>query len=90
MQQAQPLSKLNNYGIIGIANKWFESLLFECKQFVSVNGFDSDKSTITYGVPQWSVLGPLLLLIYINDLEVILAISLIKTDQGLTKINCAN
>ena len=36
------LSKLSHYGISGIANKWFESDLSECKQFVSINGFDSD------------------------------------------------
>lgn len=63
------LSKLSDYGIRGIANKWFESYLYERKQFVSVNGNVSDTSTITYRVSQGSVLGPLVFLIYINNLN---------------------
>ena len=62
-------SKLNHYRIRGIANKWFEFYLSERTQFVSINGFDSDISTIKCDVPKGSVLGPLLFLININDLN---------------------
>ena len=63
------LSKLEHYGIRGLANEWVKSYLSNRKQYVSISGYDSNLADVKFVVLQGSVFGLLLFLIYINDLN---------------------
>ena len=80
------LKKLEHYGIRGIALEWFENYLTNRKQMVKYKSEKSDSLTIKCGVPQGSVLGPLLFLVYMNDISrcsEILSIILFADDTNL-------
>ena len=62
------LSKLDHYGIRGIALGWFKSYLSDRKQYVAINDKMSSTRSVNMGVPQGSILGPCLFLLYVNDM----------------------
>ena len=62
------LYKLEHYRFRGIVLKWFENYLSDRKQYVSYNSHESQLEDIVCGVPQGSILGPLLFILYVNDI----------------------
>ena len=80
------LKKLQKYGIRGEPLKLFQSYLTNRSQYTMVNNIPSDTNNITCGVPQGSTLGPLLFIIYVNDLPLStkLKVRLFADDTNLT------
>ena len=62
------LTKLEHYGIRGVAYDWIKSYLCERKQYVSVNSCNSEAMNVVGGVPQGSILGPKRFILYVNDI----------------------
>ena len=65
------LHKLRHYGISNTPLMWFESYLTDRSQYVDLDGTMSQTLNLTTGVPQGSILGPLLFIIYMNDINVV-------------------
>ena len=80
------LKKLYHFGIRGPAYNLLQSYLSNRYQYTLINGFMSDLLPIDFGVPQGSILGPLLFLIYINDLPLVSDNAIIKLFADDTSI----
>ena len=85
------ISKLEHYGVENNELQWFISYMHNRQQYVEIENTKSTTETITTGVHQGSILGPLLFLIYINDLALASTkFSLIMYDDDTTLLISAH
>ena len=63
------LHKLEKYGVLDVSLSWFQSYLSSRSQIVKVNGKISNVCTVNIGIPQGTILGPILFVIYVNDFD---------------------
>ncbi len=81
---------MEHYGIRGVANQWFTSYLSSRKQHVKLDDVRSELLDISCGVPQGSILGPLIFLIYINDMRNAVKHSIIHHFADDTNLLCSD
>ena len=84
------LTKLEHYGFRGHSLQLLQSYVSDRKQYTRINGVTSTVQSLNYGVPQGSVLGPLLFLLYVNDIQYCIdknKIKLFADDTGIFQFN---
>ena len=72
VNHARPLEKLNWYSIRGVSLIWFKNFLYERMQITTINGSESPGRLVECGVPQGSILGPFLYILYMNDMKYVI------------------
>ena len=91
MAHQRLLEKLHHYGIRGHLNKWIADVLADRQQEAVLEGVHSSPTQVTSGIPQGMVLGPLLFLVYINDMPegISSAMRLFADDSLVYRIICS-
>ncbi len=84
------VEKIQKYGADGNAMAWFRNYLYGRTRITRVSGKLSSRRSITYGVPWGSILGPFLVILYINDLYLKLGDSRINLYVDGTALYCTN